>query len=321
MAGNRFTYNPHTCRYEPYQERGAMLWKKTAFFLVLSFFLALAGYFVSVRHFESPDEIMLSERNDRLKISWSILQGRIRKAQEQLASLIEKDDHNYRVILDSEPLPPSVREAGIGGSEKFDPGPARDFAYIVSGHKAVEKLKNQAVVELQSFDELERILDDKLDAWAARPAIQPISNSDLKRLHLTFGLREHPIFNITREHKGLDFAADPGMPVYATGDGRITMAYSSESYGRVIFVDHGYEYETRYAHLSRFAVSPGDQVRRGQLIGYVGNTGYSVSSHLHYEVIFKGQHVNPINFFQRDLGHDEYQKLIELGSENNISLD
>jgi murein DD-endopeptidase MepM/ murein hydrolase activator NlpD len=122
-------------------------------------------------------------------------------------------------------------------------------------------------------------------------------------------------------HKGIDFTASKGTPVYATGDGRIEQMYRSSSYGNVIFVDHGYGYETRYAHLNEFNVKRGETVKRGQIIGYVGNTGRSVSAHLHYEVVYKGQHINPINFFQRDLSNEAYEKLIEISQQSNEVLD
>jgi murein DD-endopeptidase MepM/ murein hydrolase activator NlpD len=124
-----------------------------------------------------------------------------------------------------------------------------------------------------------------------------------------------------KDHKGLDFSAPRGTPVYATGDGRISMAYFSGSYGNVVYVDHGFDFETRYAHLNRFIVHQGEFVKRGQVIGYVGNTGISASPHLHYEVLFKGVHTNPINFFQRDLNNTEYEKLIKITDQKNYPLD
>jgi murein DD-endopeptidase MepM/ murein hydrolase activator NlpD len=321
MAANRFKYNPATCRYEPHRIRGPLWWKKFAVFMLLSFLLALAGFFITVKHFQTLHELTLDDQNNRLRISWNIMHKRILIAREKLAGLVEKDDKNYRVILDTEPLAPPIREAGFGGSEKFDVRSISQYPYILNDFRSIEKLQRQAEVELQSYAELEEILDQKMLSWAARPAIQPISNGDLKRLHLTFGLRPHPLLAIVREHKGLDFAADLGAPVYATGDGVVAMAYFSGSYGNVIFVAHESDYESRYAHLSKFAVGVGEKVKRGQLIGYVGNTGYSVAPHLHYEILYKGQHVNPIHFFQRNLSNEEYQKLIEVGSENVISLD
>jgi murein DD-endopeptidase MepM/ murein hydrolase activator NlpD len=321
MPVNRFKYNPATCKYEPYRIEGTLWWKKFAVFMLLSLVIALGGFVFTVKHFQTVNEATLEEHNSNLKTAWNMMHGRITRARTTLKSLIEKDDKNYRVILDSEPLAQPIREAGFGGREKFDARVLGRFPYILDDFVALEKLQRQASVEFQSYTELEEILDQKLHSWAARPAIQPVSNPDLKRLHLTYGTREHPIFKIIREHKGLDFAAEHGTPVYATGDGEVRMAYFSGSYGKVIFVDHGSDYESRYAHLSRFAVGVGEKVKRGQLIGYVGNTGYSVAPHLHYEILYKGKHVNPISFFQRNLSNEEYQKLIELGSENTISLD
>jgi murein DD-endopeptidase MepM/ murein hydrolase activator NlpD len=131
----------------------------------------------------------------------------------------------------------------------------------------------------------------------------------------------HPILGYVRSHKGLDFSAPRGTLVYATGDGKVTMSYYSLSYGNVIYIDHGFDYETRYAHLNGFNVSAGQTVKRGEVIGFVGNTGISASPHLHYEVLYKGDQINPINFFQRDLNNKEYEKLITIGNRNNHSLD
>jgi murein DD-endopeptidase MepM/ murein hydrolase activator NlpD len=131
----------------------------------------------------------------------------------------------------------------------------------------------------------------------------------------------HPIFKTLMDHKGLDFTAPRGTPVYATGDGTVEEARFSGSYGNVVYINHNYGFETRYAHMSKFTVKKGDMVKRGQVIGYVGNTGNSVSSHLHYEVLVGGKHVNPINFFQRDLSNEEYEKLVQLGSNKAQPLD
>lgn len=321
MKNGKCIYNHETCRFEPYHIRGRALRQQVLRFFMLSFLIALGGYFYCAGYFMSFEEMKLQDQNRALRISWIILHERIDEAKDKLSALIEKDDHNYRVILDSNPLPASIREAGTGGREKSDLELYRDFSYLIRDHQAVDKLKHQSDVELQSYEELDRILNAKILAWAARPAIQPISNTQLEHLHLTYGWRFHPIFKIIKDHKGLDFVADHGTPVYATGDGRVTMAYFSGSYGNVIFIDHGYNYETRYAHLSGYAVSPGQYIKRGQLIGYVGNTGNSVASHLHYEILFNGMHINPISFFQRDLSNEEYQKLISIDSDYGISLD
>jgi hypothetical protein len=321
MTRTRYRYNPQTCRYEPYFVRGKALRKQVLIFFATSLLLAIGACVFYVNQVGSFDEMRLARKNVLLKTQWHVLEDQIAESNNHLQELIEKDDHNYRVILDSHPLTPEIREAGIGGSEKFDTEILKRYPELLNGYQRVEDLKHQLDVEVQSFQELDKMVSDRIDMWASRPAIQPISNKQLDKLHLTYGSRFHPIFRVYREHKGLDFAAPKGTPVYATGDGEIAMAYFSDSYGNVIYLNHGFNYETRYAHLSGFAVKPGDVVKRGQVIGYVGNSGTSVSAHLHYEVLYKGQHANPINFFQRDLNNKEYEKLIEIGSQQDRPLD
>jgi murein DD-endopeptidase MepM/ murein hydrolase activator NlpD len=318
---SRFRYNKETCRYEPYVVTGSILARRILIFFTISFAVAVAAYVYTVRLVPSLNELFLAEENHRLKIEWDILRDQIDEANGVLAQLIEKGDHNYRVILDSQPLEASIREAGIGGSEKINKAQLAQFPTILQQYEKFEKLKNQLQVELQSFDEIAELYEEKSKMWATRPAIQPISNKTLTRLHATYGERFHPLLGYVRDHKGLDFAADIGTPIYATGDGVVKAAYFSGSFGNVIFLDHGYGYETRYAHLSQFRVKKGDRVNRGDIIGLVGNTGLSRGPHLHYEVLYQGRHINPINFFQRDLSNKEYEKLVEEGSKNNESLD
>lgn len=317
----KYRYNPETLKYEPWYLRGRTLRLRMAFFTAVAFVMALIGYGAYVKAVGSFDEMVLKQRNEKLRISWQLLEDRMNHASEKLQQLAERDDKNYRVILDIDPLQANIRKAGVGGSEKFDRSPLQDFPHILKTYDSLLSLQHQVGIELQSFTELTKLTDNKLEAWASKPAIQPISNKQLDKLHMTYGARLHPIFKRVMDHKGLDFAASTGTPVYATGDGKIAMAYFSGSYGNVIYIDHGHDYETRYAHLSRFAIQPGAEVKRGQVIGYVGNTGNSKASHLHYEVLYKGQHVNPINFFQRDLSNKEYEKLIEIGSQQDHPLD
>lgn len=312
MAKRRFTYNPETCRYEPYYVRGKKLALNIFVFVLLSLTIAAGGYIYVISYFETVDELLLEQKNQALKVEWDILHQRVEKASKKLAAFIDKDDNNYRVILDSSPLSPSIREAGVGGSERVNFQMIKDFPAIVHQYFKVEKLTHQAQVELQSYKEISKLLDVKMAIWASKPAIQPLSNWDLTYLHTTYGPRLHPILGFERLHKGLDFTAQIGTPVYATGNGIVKSAYHSETLGKVIFLDHQFGYETRYAHLSKFKVKPGQPVKRGEVIGYVGDTGLSGGAHLHYEVLYHGDHVNPINFFQRDLNNREYQKLIEM---------
>jgi murein DD-endopeptidase MepM/ murein hydrolase activator NlpD len=248
-----------------------------------------------------------------------VLLKQLDRTSDQLSKLEQNDDHNYRVILDLEPLDITQREAGVGGREKESSFIGNYF--IRTAYEQAEKIKNRLDIEAQSMKQLKEELERKERMWASRPAIQPIDNKQLTRLHTIFGLRLHPKYGDVRPHNGLDFTAPTGTPVYASGDGKVHMAYFSSSYGNVIYIDHGFQFETRYAHLNRYIVKDGEEIKRGQIIGYVGDTGTSVGPHLHYEVLYNGNPVNPINFFQRDLNNKEYEKLIELGSRSVSSLD
>lgn len=321
MSKVKYKYNPKTCKYEPHYLRGRALQDQVAIFIVLSLLLAGGFFYAFITHFDSLNEQLLKSENLTLKTKWQILEDRIHHAFSELNTLIEKDDHNYRAILDTEPLSTEIREGGAGGSERFDADEVRNFPTLLYDYTILEKLKNKLEVEVQSFEELNEILNDRVHMWASRPAIQPISNKQLDQLHMTYGARMHPIHKFVREHNGLDFTASQGTPVYATGDGKVGVAHFSATYGNVVYINHGHGYETRYAHLMKFIVQPGDIVKRGNIIGYVGTTGTSVSPHLHYEVLFHDQHVNPINFFQRDLSNKEYEKLIEIGNSQSKPLD
>lgn len=317
----RFRYSAATCKYEPFIVTGKVLRNRILIFLSLSFILAVGAYTCVLRYIPSLDEIFLAEENQKLHIEWDILHDRIEDTNQKLLTLIEKGDHNYRVILDSEPLDSSIREAGIGGSEKINTTQLQEYPLVLKEYLVLEKLKHQLDVELQSYDEIAGMFEQKSIMWAARPAIQPVSNKTLTHLHSTFGERLHPLLGYVRDHKGLDFTADIGTPVYATGDGVIKIAYFSGSFGNVIFLDHDFGYETRYAHLSEFNAKRGQKIKRGEIIGFVGNTGLSGGPHLHYEVLYKGLQINPINFFQRDLSNKEYEKLVEEGSKYREPLD
>lgn len=321
MARRTFLYNPETCQYEPVYLTGKKLARRVGIFLGISVIAASALFVWYINHHPSIEEQRLLDKNLALKAGWSSLEERIAEANASLEELISLDDHNYRVILDLQPLSPSERDAGTGGAEPLYIDEVKQYGLISDTYKRFEKLKHQLDVEQQSYEELNKTTDRKLTMWASRPAIQPIDNKDLTRLHTSYGMRFHPLLGYVRPHNGLDFTAPKGTPVYATGDGRVANAYHSSSYGNVVYINHGFDFETRYAHLTKYIVGIGEQVKRGQVIGYVGNTGTSVSAHLHYEILFKNSFTNPINFFQRDLSNQEYEKLIVQGEKEIISLD
>ena len=153
------------------------------------------------------------------------------------------------------------------------------------------------------------------------PAIQPVSNKDLKKTASGYGVRIDPIYKTTMFHAGMDFSASPGTPVYATGDGVVVKAGWETGYGNTIEVNHGFGYLTRYAHLSAYKVRPGQKVVRGEVIGAVGSTGKSTGPHLHYEVYVKGKVQNPVNYYFMDLSAEDYDKMIQIAANHGKVFD
>ena len=317
----KFVYNPETCKYEPEVLTFRIFIGKATRFLTFSLITAVGLSIWYINRYAPLKEQTLQAQKYELQALWETLNTKIDLAYAELDELIDQDDNNYRVILDLQPLGSEVREAGVGGAEPLYIDEVKEYDLISETYKRFEKLKHQLDVEQQSFDELASTIETKRSMWASRPAIQPIDNKDLQKLHTTFGLRFHPLLGYTRPHKGLDFTASDGTPVYATGDGKVATSYYSNTFGNVVYLDHGFNFETRYAHLSKYIVEAGQRIKRGQVIGYVGSTGTSVSPHLHYEVLFKNEQINPINFFQRDLSNQEYEKLINLASSSTAALD
>jgi murein DD-endopeptidase MepM/ murein hydrolase activator NlpD len=261
----RFTYNEESCRYEPNVVSPKKFMAQTMQFFGTCFLIGIGFLIYYNTRFDLVDERLLKEENLALKTDWQAIHQQLNRTSSELAKIEETDDHNFRTILEMDPLPQSMREAGTGGREKES---AKISLPLISKALTIsEKIRNRLTVEQQSMQELSGKLESKSKEWAARPALQPIDNRYLTRFNPIFGLRLHPIFNDWRNHNGLDLTAPYGTPVYASGDGYVTLARFGGGYGNVIFLNHGYGFETRYAHLSRYNVVVGQTVKRGELIG------------------------------------------------------
>lgn len=324
MARIKYYYDTETCRYERIKRGKWDVFLNSLGFLSVSFILAIGIVMVSNLYFDSPKEAMLKKENEELRLYYDMMEKDVSRLNEMLTVLQDRDDNIYRIIFEAEPIPSTIRQAGIGGTERYkellEKGLKRQDL-ILSNLQKIDKLKKQMYIQTKSYDDIIRMANDKEKMWACIPAIQPISNKELNRMASGFGMRMHPIYKVRKMHTGCDFSAPRGTPIYATGDGEISLVRSQYSgYGKEIEIDHGYGYITKYAHLDRFNVKKGQKVKRGEIIGYVGNTGSSTAPHLHYEIIKDRKKVNPMNFFFQDLNADEYEKLLELASRENQSL-
>lgn len=320
MARIKYYYNTKTCNYERITVSKWDVLLDLLGYLTISLVLAIIITLAYHTYFDSPKEARLKQANEALKFHYELIQQELNKGNELLTHLQDRDNNLYRTILEAEPISPTVFKAGVGGTDRYQSLPKE--AIIANTTQKLDQLKRQLYIQSKSYDELTKLTQDKEKRLAAVPAIQPISNKELKRLASGFGVRRHPILGITKMHAGVDFSAPRGTPIYATGDGVIKSIQKNHvGYGNCVDINHGYGFVTRYAHMQKCIVEAGKKVKRGQCIGYVGTTGLTTAPHLHYEVIKNGKKVNPIYYFFNDLTAAEYDKLIKLASIQTQSMD
>ena len=192
---------------------------------------------------------------------------------------------------------------------------------VVNTTQKMDLLERQLYIQSKSFDEVLALCKKHDEMLECIPAIQPVSNKDLKQTASGYGTRIDPIYKTVKFHSGMDFSANVGTPVYATGNGVVRKAGWEGLYGNCIQIDHGFGYVTRYAHLSKIDVRVGQKVVRGETIGKVGTTGKSTGPHLHYEVMVKGQIVNPVNYYFMDLNADDYDRMVEIAANHGKVFD
>ncbi len=324
MARIKYYYDTETCKYERIKTTSGDIFLNALGLLSLTLAMAVGLVVLFSNYFESPRELLLSNEVKEMEYLYQNLNKEVSKLDNELAHLEHRDDNIYRAVLGAEPIDKSVREAGIGGVDRYEDIKKKDLVhedFLIKLHERVDKLKRKVYIESKSQDDVIALAENKEKLFAAIPAIQPVANKELIALASGFGMRIHPVYKVRKMHTGVDFAAAIGTPIYATADGIIDkLEVSFSGYGKQLEIDHGFGYRTRFAHMHGFAVRYGQKVKRGDLIGYVGETGLSTAPHLHYEVFVNGIHVNPIHYFFNDLNAKEYEKVIELASIENQSL-
>lgn len=323
MAKIKYYYDTESCRYERIKVSGwDIFWNSLALFLLI--LIAGAGiYLIADTYLESPKHLALQKENEELKFHHELLEQDIEAAQKMLNALQNRDDNLYRVMLGTEPIAENIRNAGFGGSDRYKELTGLGQEELIrSNYAELDALQKQLYIQTKSYDEVVKLAKDHEAMLSSMPAIQPVSNEDLKWLTSGFGYRVDPIYRTRRMHPGVDYSMPIGTPVYATGDGKIVKVETRYSgYGKQIEIDHGFGFKTKYAHLNGFAVRKGQNVKRGELIGYSGNTGKSTGPHLHYEVIVGGEKTNPVYYMSKDFSADEYEEILRLASIENMASD
>ena len=322
MKNKNYKYNPETLNYE---EVNLSLWdkfKKLSYYLIASIvfsFLILSIAFYNIRSYIQEEA---AKENQSLRQEITSFNKDLNLILEVLGDIQLRDDNIYRAIFETDPYPDHKRQLGTGGNsmkyKKYENMEYGDLVIEIS--KKIELIEKKLASQSKSFDQVFDLTKEKQKMIKSIPSIQPVSNRDLTRIASGFGLRMHPIYKILKMHKGMDFTAPIGTEIYATGDGVVERVGWVGGYGKTIMINHGFGYRTRYAHCSKYKCRKGQKVKRGDLIGFVGNTGQSTGPHLHYEVFKNKKQINPVNFFFNDLSPEEYDKVIEISSRPTQSL-
>jgi len=264
----------------------------------------------------------LKTENNQLFAQYKILSRRADEAMGVLQDIQQRDDNLYRVIFQADPVPSAIRKAGYGGTNRYEHlMNMANSALVINTTQKIDMLTKQLYIQSRSFDDVVAMCKKYDDRLKSIPAIQPVSNKDLRQTASGYGMRIDPIYGTIKFHPGMDFSAPIGTDVYATGDGKVVAMGWETGYGNRIVIDHGFGYQTVYAHLSKFRTKVGQKVLRGEVIAEVGSTGRSTGPHLHYEVHVKGEVVNPVNYYFMDLSAEDYDRMIQIAANHGKVLD
>jgi len=323
MSKRKFIYDPETLSYKQVSSSN-----KKAVLLFIAGVIVGVGVLMfllssSKPVIETPREKELARENENLKLNYELLNKKFNRIETVLKDIKNRDNNIYRTIFEADPISNDVRTAGYGGVDMYSNLEGYTDSDLIKQTTALaDKIEKELVVQSQSFDEVVKLAKAKEKLLSHIPAIQPVENKDLTRMASGYGWRIHPILKTRRMHYGMDFTAKTGTPIYATGDGVIKHSgYKANGFGIHVVINHGYGYESLYAHMVKTAVRNGEKVKRGQVIGYVGNTGLSAGPHCHYEVHVNGKKINPINYYYNDLSPEMYEQLRKMASDENQSLD
>lgn len=323
MPKTKYKFNHETLSFDRIRLGLRQTFLRLFGYFIASLFLAGIYGFIFMFIFDSPQEKALKREIAQLGLQYELMNKEMENVEKVLTHLQETDDNLYRTIFESEPVPSTYREGGIGGVNRYQELEGfTNSELVIETAMKLDRIRKKIYVQSQSFDELISYAKEKEEMLISIPAIQPLSNKDLKRTASGYGYRIHPIYKISKFHAGMDFTAPTGTDVYATGNGVIREVKSARrELGNHIILDHGFGYQTVYAHLDRFNVKPGQKVKRGDVIGFVGSTGLSTAPHLHYEVRVNGAHVDPALYYFNDLTPEEYERMLEISSKSGQTFD
>jgi len=325
MAKVKYYYDSENLAYRKIKTKKSTKFGYAALFLLSSGLFGVLAFIVLLNtpFFETPKDRLLTREIENYKLRYAILNKKMDEIDEVLANIEDRDNNLYRVYFNTSAIPDEQRKAGFGGINRYKELEGYDNSeLVINTSKRVDVISKELVIQSKSLDEIFKLAKEKNNLLAAIPAIQPVRNENLKQMASGFGYRSDPFTKVRKFHEGMDFSAKIGTPIFATGDGVVARADNGVSgYGNHIVINHGFGYETLYGHLSKYNCRPGQHVKRGDIIGYVGSTGRSEGPHLHYEVHKGGEVVNPLNFYYGNISAAEYVVISKLANQENQSLD
>ncbi len=323
MPKSKYKFDPDRISYEKIVLSTGQKIIKLFIQLVAISVVALILLMVLSILFDTPGELQQKRENKQLKAQYQNLNNKLQRMDLTMDQIKERDDNIYRLIFGAEPIPESYREAGFGGVNRYKELEGYDDSeLVINTAEKIDKLIKQLDVQWKSYEEVILLAEEKEEFLASIPAISPIPDTEITRFASGFGYRIHPIYRTKKMHTGIDLTAPVGTEVYATGNGTVIEAsYTLGGYGLLVIIDHGFGFKSYYAHLNKIKVKEGQEIKRGELIGNVGNSGRSTSPHLHYEVRKNNQPENPVNYYSNDLTPEQYQEILTVSSRMNMSFD
>jgi murein DD-endopeptidase MepM/ murein hydrolase activator NlpD len=318
MSKKTLKYNPDSLHFET-SDKGCKgkIFRFIQFFFGGLFFVIIM-LIIYINNFETYKAKRLEEKNKALVEKYELLNKELVQLESNLQEIAVKDDKVYRVVLGKMPLGEDLRNAGIGGTDRYEEFEKyQNYELLKKTTKNLEVLINKLKVQKKSFTEVSKEAQNHQLMLSGKPSIQPVSVKDFVRISSSYGYRIDPVYGGRRMHRGLDFASPINTNIYATGDGEVYIAgYNKHGYGNEIIIKHHGGYMTKYAHLNKILVKRGDKIKRGQVIGLLGNTGKSTGPHLHYEVIFNGRNDNPAKYYFNNLSVEEFEQIVKFSQGN-----
>lgn len=323
MKKIKYYYNTNTLRYEKLETPLRVKLLRVFGFIAAALVTAALISYVAFQFVGSPQERILQQQNRALRDNYNDLEDTLESIQRQMRELEKRDNDVYRAIFEANPIPDSARAKELETKQEIAKvEKIKDHQLVASITTTINNIKSRITAQKKSYEEVEELVKNKEQLLAHTPAIQPVSNKDLNRIASGFGYRIDPVYKTTKFHAGLDFSAPQGTPIYATADGTVTTAGNTgNGYGNHVIINHGYGYETLFGHMVRVKARNGQQVKRGEVIGWVGSTGKSTGPHCHYEVHKNGEKIDPIYFFYNDLSPEQFDLILKKAAASNQSFD